>query len=315
MSDSLWNCVSTYWAQDPKARPVMQIVAQNMIWPRPPEERPTKPSPYRPTPKTPYEVDPGFFDHFLSAGDPDIVDITVEGPPLALPGSQLSNSYSFGIRSNCFTGGYPILPSHPRTHTDTPQSRSRPQFNLQSHQLMGSAVEDALSPVALSIPSSPAHSGHDSHFPVPPWSGVRLLAPPIQTFGPQVQSSRDSDAPSNQSSPNPDWDSAVSLDFEGALSKQQDNSLHPPMLLPPVWDSNYLAPGMMYRNDDTASMFSSDDTSLDDSSPKTHTSNETERPESRLDKDFTEKLQQHGLPQSCPIDFDNNILNSISRTV
>ncbi|KAF7374422.1 hypothetical protein MSAN_00326300 [Mycena sanguinolenta] len=44
MSDSLWAYVSTYWAQDPKTRPVMQIVAQNMIWPQPPpeEERPTK---------------------------------------------------------------------------------------------------------------------------------------------------------------------------------------------------------------------------------------------------------------------------------
>ncbi|KAF7374420.1 hypothetical protein MSAN_00326100 [Mycena sanguinolenta] len=44
MSDSLWNYVSTYWAQDPKTRPVAQIVAQNMIWPQPPpeEERPTK---------------------------------------------------------------------------------------------------------------------------------------------------------------------------------------------------------------------------------------------------------------------------------
>ncbi|KAF7374477.1 Kinase-like protein [Mycena sanguinolenta] len=43
MSDSLWNYVSTYWAQDPKIRPAMQVVAQNMFWPQPPpeEERPT----------------------------------------------------------------------------------------------------------------------------------------------------------------------------------------------------------------------------------------------------------------------------------
>ncbi|KAF7374462.1 Kinase-like protein [Mycena sanguinolenta] len=34
MSDSLWNYVSTYWAQDPNIRPAMQVVAQNMIWPK-----------------------------------------------------------------------------------------------------------------------------------------------------------------------------------------------------------------------------------------------------------------------------------------
>ncbi|KAJ7238780.1 hypothetical protein B0H12DRAFT_90024 [Mycena haematopus] len=33
MSDILWNCVSTYWAQEPTIRPGTQIVAQNMIWP------------------------------------------------------------------------------------------------------------------------------------------------------------------------------------------------------------------------------------------------------------------------------------------
>ncbi|KAF7374431.1 hypothetical protein MSAN_00327200 [Mycena sanguinolenta] len=38
MSDSLWNYVSTYWAQDPKIRPTMQIVTQNKFWPQPPPE-------------------------------------------------------------------------------------------------------------------------------------------------------------------------------------------------------------------------------------------------------------------------------------
>ncbi|KAF7374471.1 hypothetical protein MSAN_00331400 [Mycena sanguinolenta] len=239
--------------------------------------------------------------------------------PGRLPGLQLSNSYSSTIRPNSFTGGYPIPPSHLRTHTDTTQSRSRLQFNLQSHQLMGS-VEDAFSPVALSIPSSPTHSSHDPHSPVPPWSGAQFLAPPAWAFGPHVQSFRDSDTSSNQSSsPNLDF-SAVSFDFEGALSKPQDNSLHRPMLMPPAWDPNFLAPDMMYKNADTASLFSSDDASSvgplgpntewdfgstcgdvyaedpnanaqNDNSPKPNSYNETERPESHLDKDFTERLQ------------------------
>ncbi|KAF7374433.1 hypothetical protein MSAN_00327400 [Mycena sanguinolenta] len=42
MSDSLWNYVSMYWAQDPKIRPTMQIVAQNMTWLQPPSEVPPR---------------------------------------------------------------------------------------------------------------------------------------------------------------------------------------------------------------------------------------------------------------------------------
>ncbi|KAJ6512725.1 hypothetical protein C8R45DRAFT_961165 [Mycena sanguinolenta] len=249
-------------------------------------------------------------------------------PPGRCPGLQLSNSYS-GIRSNSFTG-YPTSVPHLRTHSDTTQSRSRPQFNLQSYQLMDSAVEDSFSAVELfstrSTASSPTHSGHDPHSPVPPWGGTHFLAPPAQTFGPHAQSFRDSDTSSNQSSsPNLDY-SAVSFDFEGALSEPQDNSLHPPMLPPPVWDPNYLAPGMLYRNADTGSLFSSDDTSSvgppspitewdlgsvsdvyfedtstnaqDDNSPETNSSNETEHPASRLDKDFTEKLQLQEGPST-----------------
>ncbi|KAF7340967.1 Kinase-like protein [Mycena sanguinolenta] len=36
MSDVLWSYVSTYWAQEPTARPATQLVVQNMIWPPPP---------------------------------------------------------------------------------------------------------------------------------------------------------------------------------------------------------------------------------------------------------------------------------------
>jgi serine/threonine protein kinase len=33
MSDTLWRHISAYWAQDPTARPVTEIVVQNMVWP------------------------------------------------------------------------------------------------------------------------------------------------------------------------------------------------------------------------------------------------------------------------------------------
>ncbi|KAJ6512763.1 hypothetical protein C8R45DRAFT_326820 [Mycena sanguinolenta] len=165
-----------------------------------------------------------------------------------LAGLQSSNGDSYGIRSNSFTGGYPIPAPY------ATQSRSRFQSNLQSHQLMGSAVEDAFSPVELvsarSIPSSPTHSGHDPHSPVPPWSGSQFLLPP-------AQAEYCCDPWSYHSSPNPHLDSAFSFDIE---AEPQYNSLHPPMLPPPVWDPDYLAPRMMYRNADTASLFTSNDT-------------------------------------------------------
>ncbi|KAJ7249211.1 hypothetical protein B0H12DRAFT_701235 [Mycena haematopus] len=314
------------------------------------------------------------FDPTPSAGHPDVVGITVEGPPadrasheifgeafhetstmhyghdeeypifftpprqyeqgyppVGMPGLQSSNSCSYGIRSNSFTAGHPIPALHFRTYSDTTQSR--PHFDLPPYQLMGSAVEDDFSPVELSpassIPSSPTHSGQDLHSPVPPWVDGRFLAPPAPTFGPQAQSFRGSDTSSNRSSsPNLDWDSsAVSFDLEDAL--QQDDSLHPPMLPPSVWDANYLAPTMMYRNSDTSSLFSSDTSSVgspnpntewdlvstynfhpedtevtaqDDNSPKTNSSNETERPASRLGEDFAQNLQLQDRPTSLTVD-------------
>ncbi|KAF7374478.1 Kinase-like protein [Mycena sanguinolenta] len=72
MSDSLWNYVSTYWAQDPKIRPVMQIVTQNMIWPRPPpdEERPavSRKDPHKSADEEQNQsVRPSNFENFLTS--------------------------------------------------------------------------------------------------------------------------------------------------------------------------------------------------------------------------------------------------------
>ncbi|KAF7374435.1 hypothetical protein MSAN_00327600 [Mycena sanguinolenta] len=50
ISDSLWNYVSMYWAQDPKIRPAMQTVAQNMFWPRPPSDVPPRRNDWPPPP-------------------------------------------------------------------------------------------------------------------------------------------------------------------------------------------------------------------------------------------------------------------------
>ncbi|KAJ7778419.1 kinase-like domain-containing protein [Mycena metata] len=33
MSDKLWECVNRYWVDDPAARPAIEAVVQNMIWP------------------------------------------------------------------------------------------------------------------------------------------------------------------------------------------------------------------------------------------------------------------------------------------
>jgi ankyrin repeat protein len=33
MSDTLWHCVTEFWAGDPLIRPSSEVVVQNMIWP------------------------------------------------------------------------------------------------------------------------------------------------------------------------------------------------------------------------------------------------------------------------------------------
>ncbi|KAJ7357977.1 hypothetical protein DFH08DRAFT_437637 [Mycena albidolilacea] len=237
-------------------------------------------------------------------------------------------------RPASFNAGH-VAASQFRSYSDTAQSR--PQFTIQSHQLTGSAVDDESSPAApspiSSVPSSPVHSGYGSHSPMPPWiAGAFLAPPPTTTYGPHTQSFRGSDTSSNgSSSPNLDWDgSALHFDLNNWYRQQAlDNSLHPPMLPSHPWGAtDYLtSSGMMYRNPDTSSLFSSDGSSVRspspnhewynaaspvsdfhledtaasvqddrDESPKTSSSNETERPASRLDEAFTRKLRVQDEP-------------------
>ncbi|KAF8176707.1 hypothetical protein K438DRAFT_73948 [Mycena galopus ATCC 62051] len=209
--------------------------------------------------------------------------------------------------------------------SDTTQSQSRPHFNIQSHQLNGSAVEDVWSPVEPSptspIPSSPAHSGYGLHSPVPPWATGNFLDLPPAMYGPHPQAFRGSDTSSvGSSSPNLEWSGSTSS-FGPELYEPQDNSLHPPMQLPPPWDQNYLTPTgpMMYRHGNVPSLLSSDTSSIaspgpstdwdamssysdlpaqdtetngeDENSPKSNSSAETERAASRMGDDFAHKLQ------------------------
>ncbi|KAJ7845266.1 hypothetical protein B0H14DRAFT_978879 [Mycena olivaceomarginata] len=305
-----------------------------------------------------------------SAGHSD-VNITIEGPPeeLASQGNFESetafhdmppmhsaeeryagaqrdrlygtpcsqNPYPPAIRRpSSFNAGH--VPAPPfRTYSDT--TELRPQFtSFQSHQLTGSAVDDESSPVApsppSSFPSSPAHSGYGPHSPIPSWIAGELLAPPTTTYGPHTQSFRGSDTSSNgSSSPNLDWD-ALPFHFNNWYRQQAlDNSLHPPMLPSHASGAtDYLAsPGMMYRHQNTSSLFSSDGSSVRspspnpesyyaaspvsdfrlegtaasvqddrDESPKTSSSNETERPASRLGEAFTRKLQLQDEPGLDP---------------
>ncbi|KAF7374438.1 Calcineurin responsive transcriptional factor [Mycena sanguinolenta] len=107
------------------------------------------------------------------------------GPSLDI---QLSNSHSL----NSFAGTYPVPAPHLPTHSGITQSRSSPQLHTQSDQFMDSAVEDGLWGIelvpSLPIASSPAHSDHGPHSPVPPWCRPRTgsdnsLEPPAWDSG------------------------------------------------------------------------------------------------------------------------------------
>ncbi|KAJ7830897.1 hypothetical protein B0H14DRAFT_3464453 [Mycena olivaceomarginata] len=254
-----------------------------------------------------------------------------------MPFSPAQNSSPLAPRRPAsFNAGH-VAASQFRSYSDTTQSR--PQFAIQSHQLAGSAVDDEFSPVApsppSSFPSSPSHSGYGPHSPIPSWIAGEHLAPPTTTYGPHTQSFRGSDTSSNgSSSPNLDWD-ALPFHFNNWYRQQAlDNSLHPPMLPSHASGAtDYLAsPGMMYRHQNTSSLFSSDGSSVRspspnpesyyaaspvsdfrlegtaasvqddrDESPKTSSSNETERPASRLGEAFTRKLQLQDEPESGSI--------------